>query len=642
MFQPMKIAESDFEGSAVAPAALAGPRGLFAGYPVALILGSTIIAGLYWNDYAGPKLILAWLGVVAFLSVGVIVKLAGTAALQVRAAARLQAQADAARLIVEEYEQRASGWVWQTDAGNRVVYVSPMLPALLGRTSRQFVGQTLPGLLGGSGALGTALISQKPFCKLEIELSAGSNSRWVSLSGEPILQEGVFHGFRGVASDVTEMRFATDKLASISSLDPVTGLPHRGSVRQLLGETLAEAGDHQPCAMIFLELHGFKTINDRYGQLEGDAALKAIAARLVKEAGSAGRVGRMGGDEFAIVVPKAEDHRRLEALVRNLIEAVEKPLRFGESDITLDASVGFVLGPIHGGTADVLIQNAYLALNEAQRKGRGSFRQFDSAMRDQASDRKQLEQELKAAIPGGQMRLCFQPLVRAQDQSLAGFEALVRWQHPSRGLVSPADFIPAAEESGLILPLGQWVLEEACRAAASWPTHINVAVNISAKQLMLDSFPATLSDLLRKYRLPANRLELEVTETLFLDDTEGSLNVLKRLRPIGVRIALDDFGTGYSSLGYLTKAVFHKLKIDGSFVRDAATNREAVAIIQAIISLANSLRMTIIAEGVETSEDFVRMRDLGCHQIQGYLFGRPMNMESATSLVHGGGLPLSA
>jgi diguanylate cyclase (GGDEF)-like protein len=642
MFQPIEIVGTGPEGTAISPAALAAPRVLFAIYLAVLVIGSAAIATFYGHGFAGSKLIFTWLGIVAFLSVGVIVKLAGATALQVRAAARLQAQADAARLILEEYEQRASGWVWQTDVDNRVVYVSPNLPALLGRTARQFVGQTLPGLLGGSAALGNALLARNAFSKLEIELTAGNAHRWISLSGEPVVQDGVFQGFRGVASDVTEIRFATDRLASISSLDPVTGLPHRGSIRQLLTDSLAKAGDQTPCAMVFLELHGFKTINDRYGQLEGDAALEAIAARLVKEAGGAGRVGRMGGDEFAIVIPKAESPKRLETLVRNLIEAVEKPLRFGESNIILDASAGYVLGPTHGGTADVLIQNAYLALNQAQRKGRGSFQQFDSAMRDKVSERKQLEQELKAAIPGGQMRLYFQPLVRTQDQSLAGFEALVRWQHPSRGFVTPAEFIPVAEESGLILPLGQWVLEEACRAAASWPSHINVAVNISAKQLMLDSFPAMLSDMLRKYRLPANRLELEVTETLFLDDTEGSLNVLKRLRPIGVRIALDDFGTGYSSLGYLTKAVFHKLKIDGSFVRDAATNKEALAIIQAMVSLANSFRMTITAEGVETPEDVARMRDLGCHQIQGYLFGRPMDMESATSLVRGGDLSLSA
>jgi len=216
-----------------------------------------------------------------------------------------------------------------------------------------------------------------------------------------------------------------------------------------------------------------------------------------------------------------------------------------------------------------------------------------------------------------------------------GFEALIRWHHPVRGIVPPNEFIPIAEESGLIVELGDWVLEEACRAAAMWPENITVAVNISAKQLIFPALPNSVANALRKYRLQANRLELEVTESIFMGDSKNALDVLKRLRALGVGIALDDFGTGYSSLGYLNKAVFHKLKIDGSFVRETVDNRETVAIIQSIVQLAKSFRMTVTAEGVETADDFTRMRDLGCHQIQGYLFGRPMSYERASELVHG-------
>ncbi|HMC91398.1 MAG TPA: EAL domain-containing protein, partial [Allosphingosinicella sp.] len=221
------------------------------------------------------------------------------------------------------------------------------------------------------------------------------------------------------------------------------------------------------------------------------------------------------------------------------------------------------------------------------------------------------------------------------DQSLMGFEALIRWHHPTRGMVSPIEFITLAEETGLIMQLGDWVIDEACRAAATWPDYISVALNLSARQLILPALPNTVSEALSKYRVKANRIELEVTESVFLGDSEGSLDVLKRLRSLGVGIALDDFGTGYSSLGYLNKAVFHKLKIDGSFVREAAHNRETVAIIQSIVQLAKSFRMTVTAEGVETADDFTRMRDLGVHQIQGYLFGRPMSFERATDLIHG-------
>ena len=256
-------------------------------------------------------------------------------------------------------------------------------------------------------------------------------------------------------------------------------------------------------------------------------------------------------------------------------------------------------------------------------------------MQSVAEHKLKLEKDLESAIGSGQMRLLYQPLINAADQSLVGFEALIRWHHPTRGIVPPNDFIPLAEDTGLITQLGDWVIDEACRAASNWPDNISVAVNVSARQLVTRALPATVSNALSKHRLQANRLELEVTETVFLEDSEGSLDVLKRLRALGVGIALDDFGTGYSSLGYLNKAVFHKLKIDGSFVREAATNKETVAIIQSIVQLAKSFRMTITAEGVETADDFTRMRDLGCHQIQGYLFGRPMDFDRASELVHG-------
>ena len=241
-----------------------------------------------------------------------------------------------------------------------------------------------------------------------------------------------------------------------------------------------------------------------------------------------------------------------------------------------------------------------------------------------------------------QFRLDYQPLINAADQSLMGFEALIRWHHPTRGMVPPTEFIALAEETGLIMQLGDWVIEEACRAAAAWPDFVHVAINLSVRQLILPALPNTVAEALAKYRLKANRLELEVTESVFLGDSQASLDVLKRLRALGVGIALDDFGTGYSSLGYLNKAVFHKLKIDGSFVRESANNRETVAIIQAIVQLAKSFRMTVTAEGVETADDFTRMRDLGCNQIQGYLFGRPMSFERATDLVHGTQHRLSA
>jgi diguanylate cyclase (GGDEF)-like protein len=393
---------------------------------------------------------------------------------------------------------------------------------------------------------------------------------------------------------------------------------------------------------MFLDLDGFKPVNDTFGHPKGDAVLKSVAQRLVKEVGDAGHVGRMGGDEFAIVIKDAQGRKVIENLAGRLIEGVAAPYHIDKVEIRIGVSIGCAFGPIDGQSVDDLIQKADMALYQAKNQGRGTCCYFNDDMRSVAEHRMRLEQDLSNAIGNGQLRLLYQPLINAADQNLVGFEALIRWHHPTRGIVPPNEFIPLAEETGLIMNLGDWVIEEACRAASTWPDNITVAVNLSARQLVLPALPATVNGSLSKYRVKPNRLELEVTETVFLEDTAGSLDVLKRLRALGVGIALDDFGTGYSSLGYLNKAVFHKLKIDGSFVREAAKNKETVAIIQSIVQLAKSFRMTITAEGVETADDFTRMRDLGCHQIQGYLFGRPMSYERASELVHGAQARLTA
>ena len=254
-------------------------------------------------------------------------------------------------------------------------------------------------------------------------------------------------------------------------------------------------------------------------------------------------------------------------------------------------------------------------------------------MQTEAENRLKLEHDLRQALPLNQFRLYYQPLIHSQTQEVVGFEALIRWQHPVRGFVSPAEFVPLAEEIGLIQELGEWVARTAIKDCATWPSPISVAVNVSPLQLLSPALPAMISDALARAKLPANRLELEVTESVFLRDSDGSLDVLRRLRGLGVRIALDDFGTGYSSLGYLNRTIFNKLKIDGSFVRGAASRPETVSIIQAIVTLANCFQMTITAEGIETQDDYQRMHDLGCHQMQGYLFGRPVPFERATELV---------
>ena len=556
---------------------------------------------------------------------------------ELQSIARIRAEWESAHLLLKEYEHRGVGWLWQVDAENRVVYISSRMTALLGRSANQLIGHSLPATLGGNSALGRTLLARQPFASLEMEIKTRRGTRWISLAGDPIIDmAGQFQGFRGVGSDITEVRKNQERLTNLANMDVLSGLPNRSRVRQLLGEALsASQSGHCPCAIMFLDLDGFKPVNDTFGHPKGDAVLKSVSQRLVKEVGELGHVGRMGGDEFAIVIRDAQSRKKVEDLARRIISAVAEPYHIDKAEIRIGVSIGCAFGPIDGQSVDDLIQKADLALYQAKGEGRGTCCYFSANMQNQAEDRLRMEQDLRLAITLKQFRLDYQPLINAADQSLMGFEALIRWHHPTRGMVSPAEFIPLAEDTGLIMPLGDWVIDEASRAAASWPDYINVALNLSARQLILPALPNTVAEALAKYKLKANRLELEVTESVFLGDSHGAVDVLKRLRSLGVGIALDDFGTGYSSLGYLNKAVFHKLKIDGSFVREAANNRETVAIIQSIVSLAKSFRMTVTAEGVETADDFTRMRDLGVNQIQGYLFGRPMSYERATDLVHG-------
>jgi diguanylate cyclase (GGDEF)-like protein/PAS domain S-box-containing protein len=581
-------------------------------------MGAMVVAGLAF--VALPRAALAWIAIftlalclanilasptldlklaatiigVAAVTIFGIGRLTHSTYAQLRETARVRAQAESVRLLLREYEHRGVGWLWQVDNENRVVYISSRMTALLGRSTSQLVGHSLPASLGGNSALGRTLLARQPFTNLEMELKTRRGTRWISLAGDPIIDmAGVFQGFRGVGSDITEVRKTQERLTNLANIDVLSGLPNRGRVRQLLGEALSTAqSTNVPCAIMFLDLDGFKPVNDTFGHPKGDAVLKGVAQRLVKEVGDAGHVGRMGGDEFAIVIKDAQGRKVIENLAARLVESIARPYHIDKVEIRIGVSIGCAFGPIDGQSVDDLIQKADMALYQAKNEGRGTCCYFNDAMRSVAEHRMRLEQDLSHAIGNGQLRLLYQPLIKATDQSLVGFEALVRWHHPTRGIVPPNDFIPLAEETGLIMQLGDWVIEEACRAAATWPDNITVAVNLSARQLVLPALPATVNAALSKHRVQANRLELEVTETVFLEDTAGSLDVLKRLRALGVGIALDDFGTGYSSLGYLNKAVFHKLKIDGSFVREAGTNKETVAIIQSIVQLAKSFRMT--------------------------------------------------
>ncbi|MDB5707029.1 MAG: diguanylate cyclase, partial [Sphingomonas bacterium] len=349
-----------------------------------------------------------------------------------------------------------------------------------------------------------------------------------------------------------------------------------------------------------------------------------VGQRLQRADGDNGLVGRLGGDEFQVVLPSESNRERLGELSRTIIASLSQPYFIDGSSITIGCSVGVAIAPEDGRDAETLIRNADLALYAAKADGRGIHRFFREELLVGAQSRKQLEDDLRHALVQDQFHVAYQPVVSTKTERIVGYEALIRWDHPTRGAISPAEFVPVAEDCGLIEAIGEWVLRTACMEAATWPKDIRVAVNVSPIQFANPALPAVVTSALAKSGIAPARLELEITEGVFLDETASSEHMFKMLKGIGVRLALDDFGTGYSSLGYLKKAPFDKIKIDQSFVRGAAIsgNRNA-AIIKAIVTLADTLGMETTAEGVEVQDEILLIRELGCSHIQGYVYGKP-------------------
>ncbi|MDH6256794.1 PAS-domain containing protein [Bradyrhizobium sp. BR13661] len=422
--------------------------------------------------------------------------------------------------------------------------------------------------------------------------------------------------------DVTERHKAQARVAHMARHDSLTDLPNRTLFREKMGEGLnqvAIAGGAM--AVLCFDLDNFKTVNDRLGHAAGDRLLRWVAARLRENVGEDDTVARLGGDEFA-VLQRGPQPQSAEQLARRLVEIIGHPPPLESQSIHVGVSVGIAIAPDHGLDADELMKCADLALYQAKAKGRGAYQLFEPAMEEQARSRHALEHDLRGALEASQFHLVFQPQVRLDTTELTGFEALLRWKHPTRGLVSPAEFIPIAEENGLIVPIGEWVLRTACATAASWPG-LTVAVNLSPVQFHSRGLVAMVTSALAEARLPPQRLELEVTETALLDDSEATIETLHQLRALGVRVSLDDFGVGYSSLSYLRKFPFDRIKIDRSFVGTLGESPESVAIVRTIASLGSVLGVETTAEGVETVEQLDFVRECGCTAVQGYYFGKP-------------------
>jgi diguanylate cyclase (GGDEF)-like protein len=483
--------------------------------------------------------------------------------------------------------------------------------------------------------LAERLKRRESFSNLLVRVSIKGQNRWWELSGTPKLDEsGTFDGFRGVGSDVTEQRESSDKIAHMARYDTLTGLPNRMMLNEALGDAMRYAEQWRTkCAFLMIDLDRFKAVNDTLGHQVGDQLLAKVSARLKGLMSDNTICGRLGGDEFAVVIRDAPSNDVVDRVAQAVIEQLSAPYEVDHHSLYVGASVGSAIGPRDGTTVETLMRNADLALYRSKEEGGNVHFTYEPALHAHAEERRKLEFSLRRALERNEFKLVYQPVVDATDETIVSFEALLRWHSEEHGFVGPDKFIPLAEDTRLIIPIGEWVLREACREAMNWPSNTKVAVNVSGEQLLDPNFAASVVGALASSGLPAQRLEIEVTESIFVRDAVTANAALEQIMSLGSSVALDDFGTGYSSLGYLRKLRFSTIKVDRSFVQGAATgNPESLAIIRAVVAMADSLEMSTTAEGVETEAELAMIRKLGCKKIQGYYFGRPMAAADARGL----------
>ena len=559
--------------------------------------------------------------------------------------------------VFEDIERGHAGWFWATDPAGRLTYISPAACERFGVAAEALLGQPFtslfetdpdnPGersdrplqfLLGAHARIADVTVRLAP-----AHCGPGIRAAWWSMSGQPKLvgakldaDNSAFQGYRGTARDITqeyERRIEDSRLAEFDSL---TGLANRHRITRRFDSVLAAfKGTLRPVTLMMLDLDRFKQVNDTLGHPAGDELLRQVAQRLTRVVGSAGEIGRLGGDEFQILLPDQEDRGKLGELADKIIGLVSQPYRIEDHHVVIGVSVGMAIAPFDGTERDEIVRAADMALYAAKHGGRGQFRFYSSDLRDEKEERRELEEALRDAVATviegdaswdkPQLAMVYQPVVRTEDHAVVGFEALMRWDYPQRGAIPPAVFIPVAEDTGMILQLGEWGLRQAARDAAAWPHPLRVAVNVSAVQFAHPDFPGVVEDVLHSTGLDPDRLELELTESVFMGDGENTDAAFKALKLLGVRLALDDFGTGYSSLSYLRAAPFDKLKVDRSFV-DSCTlsDHNSAKIIAAIIGLADALGMETTVEGVEAFDQRDVVCAKGARFIQGFLYSHPL------------------
>ncbi|QQZ44492.1 EAL domain-containing protein [Pseudomonas sp. SK3(2021)] len=530
--------------------------------------------------------------------------------------------------------EASSDWIWEVDGQLHFTYLSERFQVVTGLSRDSCLGRPVDEILrSDQGALSTWFKdhARRANAVLQCNYQSGDGrARICRLSVREI--EG--RGYRGTATDITEEVEARRRIEYLSQHDALTGLANRTRMQEFLeGKLKSMPTLETPLAMLSIDLDRFKPVNDLLGHAAGDQVLNEVSQRLAGCLRGDDLVARIGGDEFVLVVVGMASYQEVESLCRRLIDCIELPFSIAEHEVFISASIGIAMAPVDATLAEELLRYADIALYEAKEAGRNTWRFYAGDMNARIVERRQLESDLRLAIKQDQLRLHFQPRYRLQGKQLAGAEALVRWQHPQRGLLGPELFIPIAEETGLILPLSNWVLHTACRAAASWPDDVVVSVNLSPTEFQRGHLVARVKAALAESGLAPARLELELTESVMLDDAQGALNIMQGLKALGVRLLMDDFGTGYSSLSYLRSFPFDGLKIDRSFVGGLTAGGGDRSIIQAIVGLGRALSLTVTAEGVETPDQLSALNDVQCDEAQGFYLSEPMDAQAIAQLI---------
>ncbi len=571
-------------------------------------------------------------GVIALIALYSPMVVLGSLAAWRKSAALIASQNEAVRqermlsVLLQDFEQHADEALWETGMSGHLQHLSPRLAELLGVTEDDIRSQPLLALLErraleGFDALQRALDAGAPFREQPLALRHGDGVRHLAFNGKRLLDErGRTLGWRGVIADITDKVASERQLRQLAHTDSLTGLANRFMLRDALASALRQK---RPGALLMVDLDHFKRVNDDLGHSAGDELLKCIAQRLRDSLRAGDMVARLGGDEFAVVMTHSGEAQEAAALADRLIEALQWPVDVQGRHLRVGASVGIAL--FDGGEAgvdDILVQ-ADTALYAAKESGRGRHAFYTPAMGEHSRRRVAVEEGLRHALLHEQLSLHWQPKVDIERWTIVGAEALMRWDHPVLGRVNPAEFIPVAEQTGLIDDLGRWALQEACRTAAGPLAGVCISVNLSPAQLRDARFVSHVREALRESGLNPAMLELEITESVLMEDVQGALDQLHALRGLGVRVALDDFGVGYSSLAYLRRFPFDTLKIDRAFVHEVLARKDARAIVQMIAQLAATLGMRTVCEGVETPQQLAVVAKAGCHEVQGYLVSPP-------------------